>query len=957
MFNSIIKVEISKAKLLGIIIFFSVFIKINAQVSAYTFTSSTGVSLENMSSGTTQLISSGNDDVSSSLTSIGFNFLFNCVNYTQFSVNSNGLMALGTSVSTAYSNQLTSSSDNPKIVAYWDDLATGSNGKVHYKLFGSSPNRYLVIEWLVTVPYSTSSPYNGTFQVILYETSNNIKFIYGTVPSGSSFSSGLAASSTDYMGVNVSANTTFTTGTNDSQTTAIASGKAYTFAPGSVPSAPGCASALSPANGATGISKCAPTLTWTAPASAGCNAATSYDIYFGTSSTPAYYGSSTTNSIDLGILSASTTYYWKVVPSNSSGSATGCTTQSFTTNSTACTVSPAGISSSLAFWVKANSIASGPSNNNTIAIWDDKSGGARNATQSTNANKPIYKDNATDNINYNPIINLDGTDDYMDITSNGVLPIGNNNYAVYAVIAPDNTNTDSDPGKFFFSGDPGANNFCSFDVRGPGNINDSWNQNDLITSSQWSNTESLLGTFNYNGSQRAMYKNGSLIGTLNTSTNRTSTNTNSAIGLQSAANIEYYGGKIAEIISYKDKSHGSSNRETIESYLAIKYSFTLPHHYYASTGTNIYSVSSPYNNNIIGIGSDNSNSALIQKQSHTTDDTVRIYKGTLSSTNNANAATFSSDISYVVMGANTGKLSNSAAASAESPVSCGLYSRLEREWKVTSTNFAETFNLNIKLNAGAVTSSVTVADLRFLVDDDGNFANGGTTCYYNGDGTGITISYSNPVITITGIANTHIPYNSTRYITIGSVNRLTPLPISLINFSAVCQESGILVSWSTASETDNKRFELERSTDGVNYTIIASLNGHGTTQEQNNYSYLDKSSIKQHYYYRLKQIDSDNKASYNYVLTESNNYCNTKEVELLVFPNPANESIYVKSTSDKPVMIEVINDCGQLVYKSDKNILSQEQVEITTSHLASGIYAVRVIGDFKTVVKKITISH
>lgn len=952
-----LKLMSHKNRCWGIIILFSAFLKINAQISAYTFTSSSGVSLENMSSGTTQLVSSGNDDVASSLTNIGFNFLFNCVNYTQFSVNSNGLMALGIGVSTEYSNQLTSASNNPKITAYWDDLATGSNGKVHYKLFGSAPNRYLVIEWLVTVPYSTSSPYNGTFQVILYETSNNIKFIYGNVPSGSSFSSGLASSSTDYMGVNVSANTTFTTGSNDAQTTAIASGKAYTFAPGSVPTAPGCPTALSPANGAIGISKCAPTLTWTAPASAGCNAATSYNIYFGTSSIPSLFGTSTTTSFDLGILSASTTYYWKVIPSNSSGSASGCTTQSFTTGSATCAVSPAGISASLAFWVKANSIASAPSNNNTIATWDDKSGATRNATQATNANKPIYKDNATDNINYNPIVNLDGSDDFMDITSNGVLSTGNNAYAVYSVIAPDNTNTDSDPGKFFFSGDIASNNFCSFDARGPGKLNDSWASNDLVVNSVWNTNEALIGTFNYNSSQRTMYKNGSLAGTLNTSTSRASTNTNSAIGFQSATNIEYYGGKIAEIISYINKSHGSSNRETIESYLAIKYGITLPHHYYASSGATIYTVSSPYNNNIIGIGSDNTNSALIQKQSHNTDDTVRIYKGSLSATNNANSATFSSDISYVVMGANTGKLSNSAAASAESPASCGLYSRLEREWKVTSTNFAESFNLDIKLNSGAVTSSVTVSQLRFLVDDDGNFVNGGTMCYYNGDGTGITISYSNPVITITGISNTHIPNNSTRYITIGSVNKLTPLPVSFINFSAMCQNDGINVSWTTATETNSKRFELERSNDGVNYTAISRINGHGTTQEQNSYSYIDKPAEKQQYYYRLKQIDIDNQITYYNTLAESNNYCYEKEMELLVFPNPANESIFVKSTSDKPIMIEIINDCGQLVYKSEKAVTNEEQIEITTSHLSNGIYAVRIIGDFKTVVTKITISH
>lgn len=96
---------------------------------------------------------------------------------------------------------------------------------------------------------------------------------------------------------------------------------------------PGCATGLSPADAATGISVCGTSLSWTAPASSGCNTAISYDVYFGTSATPPFLANTTATSYTP-VMSFGTTYYWKIVPKNAAGDATGCATQSFTTTST-----------------------------------------------------------------------------------------------------------------------------------------------------------------------------------------------------------------------------------------------------------------------------------------------------------------------------------------------------------------------------------------------------------------------------------------------------------------------------------------------------------------------------------------------------------------------------------------------------------------------------------------------
>lgn len=97
------------------------------------------------------------------------------------------------------------------------------------------------------------------------------------------------------------------------------------------PGVPSCATSPSPANSAASINTCT-SLSWTAPATGGAcgNAATSYDVYFGTTNPPPYVTNVTATSYSPA-LNGSTTYYWEVRPRNAAGPAVSCTIWSFTT--------------------------------------------------------------------------------------------------------------------------------------------------------------------------------------------------------------------------------------------------------------------------------------------------------------------------------------------------------------------------------------------------------------------------------------------------------------------------------------------------------------------------------------------------------------------------------------------------------------------------------------------------
>ena len=129
------------------------------------------------------------DDSSSSATNIGFNFFYKGTNYSQFVANTNGFMALGASSLSGFSNNL--STETNIIAPFWDDLyvtgLTAGQGSlvgtyIKYKLDGVAPNRVLTVEWIGMERYQYAGP-NLNFQAKLYETSNRIEFLYGSMES------------------------------------------------------------------------------------------------------------------------------------------------------------------------------------------------------------------------------------------------------------------------------------------------------------------------------------------------------------------------------------------------------------------------------------------------------------------------------------------------------------------------------------------------------------------------------------------------------------------------------------------------------------------------------------------------------------------------------------------------------------------------------------------------------
>lgn len=222
--------------------------------------------LVDMSSGTTQLVAPSADDTASPLTDIGFDFFFDGVRHSQFSVNPNGLAKLGGPVITTAFNNATGfavTTNAPKLAPYFDDLCVGSDGEVRYKVIGAAPNRTLVVEWFnmkITRSGSCGQAGNGSFQMWLQETTGKIEFVYGELPAAAAGDSGYtvgiqSGAATNFASVSTLAGTVSYDTHNSTQTDAIPAGKKFTFTP-VVPAAPTNVSF-------SGVTAIAMTVNWT----------------------------------------------------------------------------------------------------------------------------------------------------------------------------------------------------------------------------------------------------------------------------------------------------------------------------------------------------------------------------------------------------------------------------------------------------------------------------------------------------------------------------------------------------------------------------------------------------------------------------------------------------------------------------------------------------------------------
>jgi hypothetical protein len=170
----------------------------------------------------------------------------------------------------------------------------------------------------------------------------------------------------------------------------------------------------------------------------------------------------------------------------------------------------------------------------------------------------------------------------------------------------------------------------------------------------------------------------------------------------------------------------------------------------------------------------------------------------------------------------------------------------------------------------------------------------------------------------------------------------TILPVELTSFTGSYFANSAQLKWSTATEVNNKGFEIERSVGNSEFTTIAFIKGAGTTTSNQSYSYTDENLLTNtNYSYRLKQVDYNGMYSYSDIVELGMSH--PAEFELSQnYPNPFNPTTKLSFSLpfNSNVTLEVYNLIGQRVLTLVKGTLQAgtHQVELNASDLNSGVY-------------------
>lgn len=142
------------------------------------------------------------------------------------------------------------------------------------------------------------------------------------------------------------------------------------------------------------------------------------------------------------------------------------------------------------------------------------------------------------------------------------------------------------------------------------------------------------------------------------------------------------------------------------------------------------------------------------------------------------------------------------------------------------------------------------------------------------------------------------------------------LATKLLSFSAFSDAKGVTLNWSTTTENNTKGWSIERATSSTNtsWTTVGFVEEKNTISSFTSYSYLDKSVANGMYYYRLKQVDVDNRITYsNIMLVKVGNA--SQQATIAVFPNPFKASTTIRynvPTAGK-VSLALYNQEGSLI--------------------------------------------
>ena len=184
------------------------------------------------------------------------------------------------------------------------------------------------------------------------------------------------------------------------------------------------------------------------------------------------------------------------------------------------------------------------------------------------------------------------------------------------------------------------------------------------------------------------------------------------------------------------------------------------------------------------------------------------------------------------------------------------------------------------------------------------------------------------------------------------------LPLTGLSFDGLYNTGKVYLNWSTLTETNTDHFEIERSINAVDFSVINTVPATGVSSTKQFYHYTDEQLPLRDavLFYRLKMVDKNGHYTYSNVITV---HKNPVSGNILVYPNPAKDivNIIIADNSGKYV-VQLYNVAGYMEKQEDAS-MQGNVITINCAELSSGIYFLKLINkeNGSIVTAKINIAH
>jgi hypothetical protein len=227
-----------------------------------------------------------------------------------------------------------------------------------------------------------------------------------------------------------------------------------------------------------------------------------------------------------------------------------------------------------------------------------------------------------------------------------------------------------------------------------------------------------------------------------------------------------------------------------------------------------------------------------------------------------------------------------------------------------------------------------IANIRITKNDDGGLGNNPIviTPAVSWNGTYWELSFNTP------------SFSQFRVHSVNPGN--VPLPVTVTSFSGTKLESSDKLSWITSSEQNNAYFNLQHSTDGISFSTIAKVASkapNGNSNTALSYTATNNKPALGHNYYRLQQVDIDNKESVHAQIVDLIWGANGSTVS--IYPNPTTDilNIDLYATSAQNTTVKLLDMSGRVIRQVQaKSSVGMNNIQLSLGEIASGVYTVQV---------------